>query len=253
MGRPFAMWIERGSALRLRGSLTALAGAVVGRAPEPGDKLQVVAPLCGRAIITCASVVGTPRGAEHAPMALGVEQIEHPARMVGAVLAEDGCRVAAFCAVLRASVPRFVDAARFEFGRDRAWGLVQVTGRVVNVAVVGAGLPGDSFWRVLTKIQPQTRDAIFAADLDPIEHADDPLTAWSVPTIVSRARGEEEVDVAVRSPGPVALTRATVFLDGDWRQARVYQQPEGLITQLRLLRGPLMDTSSVVFPFQAVA
>jgi len=253
MGRPFAMWIERAGALRLRGPQTALVGAVIGRTPEPGDKLQVVAPLCGRAVIMCGSVIGTPRGAERAPIALGVEPIEGTARLVGAVLAEDGCRVAVYCAVLRASVPRFIDAARFEFGRDRAWGLVQVTGRIVNIAVVGGGLPGESFWRALTKIQPQTRDAILAADLAPVEHDEAPLSAWTMPTLVSRPRGEDEIDVAVRGLGPATLTEATVFLDGDWRRARVYEQGDGRITQLRLLRGPSMDTASVVFPFQAAA
>jgi hypothetical protein len=64
------------------------------------------------------------------------------------------------------------------------------------------------------------------------------------------AQGDERSALVIPSTGPVTVESARVFVDGEWRDAGLYQQPSGL-TQVLVGSGPGMDTTTVAAQFLA--
>lgn len=254
MSRAFAMWIEDASATRVRGPQVLLSGSPLGPAPEARDALTIYAPFSPPRRAHCKSVLSHPRGSQDSRFAFGIEADPRlsPQQYTGAIIVEEGVVVRAFTARLRASSARTYAPARFDLGRDRAWGLVSLRRRLLNIVVVGGGLAAaEDFWPSLVKIEPQGLPALELSDIERIS-APFALDAgyWQLPTLKTIPRSAWEVSLIVGPAGPVGIEAARIFVDGEWRNSDVYQQPSGL-TQMRMESGPDMDTTTVVAPLFA--
>lgn len=254
MSRAFAMWIETAFATRVRGPQTLVSGIPLGRAPEIRDALRIYAPFSPPLRVHCKSVLSRPRGSEDMRFTLGIDGDlqTFPPQYVGAVIVEEGVIVRAFTARLRTRSAPYHAPARFDLRSDRAWGLVAARGHLLNILVVGGGLAADiDFWPSLMKIEPQDRPALEPSSLERISA---PFTLdagyWQLPTIQTYPRGAWESALVVPPAGPVTVESASVFVDGEWRDSNLYQQPGGL-TQIFLESGPDMDTTTVVAPLRA--
>jgi hypothetical protein len=254
MSRAFAMWIEDASALRVRGPQVLLRGSPLGPAPEARDALVMHAPFSRPLRVHCKSVLSHPRGAEDARFAFGIDaELGLEARQcIGAVIVDEGVAVRAFTARLRAPSTPHHAPARFDLGRDRAWGLIAVRRHLLNIVVVGGGLAAaEDFWARLQRIEPQGFVALEPAML---ERVSVPFAldggAWEIPTLRTYAQGDERSALVIPSTGPVTVASAKVFVDGDWRDSDLYQQADGL-TQIMVESGPGMDTTTVVASLSA--
>lgn len=254
MSRAFAMWIEDASALRVRGPQVLLRGSPLGPAPEARDALVIHAPFSRPLRVHCKSVLSHPRGANDLRFAFGIDDelgLE-PRRCIGAVIVEEGVVVRAFTARLRVPSAPYHAPARFDLGRDRAWGLISVRRHLLNIVVVGGGLAAaDDFWPRLQRIEPQGFPTLEAAALDRVS-APFALdgSVWQLPTLRTYPHGDGQSVLVIPSTGPVTVEAAKVFVDGEVRDSGLYQQPGGL-TQILLESGPEMDMTTVVAPLLA--
>lgn len=255
MSRAFAMWIEDASALRVRGPQVLLRGSPLGPAPEARDALVIHAPFSQPLRVHCKSVLSHPRGADDVRFTFGIDDGEmalEPRRCIGAVIVEEGVVVRAFSARLRVPSAPFHAPARFDLGRDRAWGVISARRHLLNIVVVGGGLTAaDEFWPRLQRIEPQGFPALEPAALERVSM---PFEldggVWQLPTLQTYAQGDGQSALVIPSTGPVTVESAKVFVDGEWRDSSLYQQPGGL-TQIFLESVPDMDTTTVVAPLLA--
>lgn len=254
MSRSFAMWIEDASTTRVRGPQILLYGLPLGPAPEAHDTLTIYAPFSPPQRARCKSSLSHPRGAKELRFTFGIdgEPRLSPKQYIGAIVVEEGVMVRAFTARLRAPSALYRAPARFNLGRDRAFGLVSVRRHLLNIAVVGGGLAAaEDFWPSLVNIEPQGHPTLETSD---IERLSTPFALdagyWQLPTLTTIPRDEWNVSLVVAPAGPVNVESASVFVDGEWRASDVYQQPNGL-TQVRVEGGPGMDTATVVTPLLA--
>jgi hypothetical protein len=145
-------------------------------------------------------------------------------------------------------------AARFLLQGDRAWGLIAARGHLLNIVVVGGGLADDQmFWQLLDTIEPDGHAALGRSD---IERVSVPFALdsgfWQLPTLKSYARGSEESALVLRSAGPVTMETVPAYVDGEWRECGVLQQPQGL-TQLRIAGASINAAQTVVVPLPIAA
>ncbi|MCK6590726.1 MAG: hypothetical protein L6Q76_24455 [Polyangiaceae bacterium] len=161
----------------------------------------------------------------------------------------------AFSARLRMRVPTPYHApARFLLQDDRAWGLVAARGHLLNIVVVGGGLADDQmFWELLNMIEPDGHASLGLSDLERVS-VPFALDAgfWQLPTLRSYPRGSEKSALVLRSAGPVTLDTVPAYVDGEWRECDVLQQPEGL-TQLRVAGLSTNAAPTVVVPIPIAA
>lgn len=256
MSKPFALWITRASVFRIRDSRLFVEGSAVGRAPEPGDALTIRAPLSPPLRVHCREVVGAARGGSGALFSLGLDEVRgvDPRQIVGGVLVEEGVAFRAYTALVDPPIRSMIAACHFDLGTDRAWGLVDIHKNRLNAVVVGGGLGGSNFWTALKEVRLGIDRIVIARPrLTAIVDVESESPAlWQLPTVRTYERSSEEQALVVRSAGPVTRGSTVVFVDGEWREAGVFQQREGL-TQFLLTSAPGMDTSVVTVPMSEAA
>jgi len=253
MSRAFAMWIEDAAATRVRGPQVLLHGAPLGPTPEARDALLIHAPFSPPLRVHCKSVLSHPRGATDLRFTFGIEQDPRwsPRQYVGAVIVEEGVLVRAYTARLREPSAPYRAPARFDLGRDRAWGLVSARRHLLNILVVGGGLAAaEDLWPLLVKIEPEGQPPLprpsFEAVSLPFALG---VGCWQLPTFRAYPRGDQ-TGLVVAPAGPVNVPSTHVLVDGEWRASALYQQENGL-TQLSMESGPGMDTTTVMAPLMA--
>jgi hypothetical protein len=242
------MWVESSAPLHSRGADEALVhGPVLGRAPEVGDALCILSPPFGPPLRThCRSVGTLGRGAQPGGFTIGIDSLGRPpAQYRGAAVLEEGCAVRAFGARLFRARPRCNGPVQFLFKKDRAWGLVSVRGVLLNILLLGGGLAADAFfWTELLQLDFGGGDVIDRIDMQPII-VGGKAGVWQLRAVKWLPRGEWDRVLVVGSSGPVSAERVSMQIDGEVREATVYQQPDGL-TQLFVRDAWAMAPESVV-------
>lgn len=256
MSRAFAMLVEDVIATKVRGPQFLLSGFPLGRAPEVSDAFLMVSPFSKPLRVHCTSVLGQPRGASDMRFTCGIEGDLGlaPRQCIGALLVDEGVAIRAFSGCLRQHVPKPYNApARFNLGKDRAWGLVSIRGRIVNIVIVGGGLAtSEDFWPLLQKIEIQMYPDLDLSFFERVSPGFEYTGVWRLPTIRTYPRGEWESALVLRPSGPVTLQSSSAFIDGARRFCRLYQQRDGL-TQVWVESAPGMDMETLIVPLGVAA
>lgn len=201
---------------------------------EVGEALVGYSPFAPPFRVHCRSMVAVSGVPDQARPTIGIDPLAEitPKELMGTLLVQEGVAVSSFTARLPEPMPPITSAARFDLTADRAWGIVEVRRDILNVTVIGGGLPGRELWEHLREIVLRDTDlTIGSGDLTPI------VTAPEEPVIqlpiLKQYRIGTRVGLVTRPLGPVRASSRWVRRDAEWEEADVVQQREGL-TQLLL-------------------